>query len=541
MTTTTLPLTNQAQAMLKELQRTAGTLGAQVDQALQAEAQKVQQTAGTQATQGTQTALDCDVLEKILLSAMPAQTQLIQRAKACGLKHHCDKTNGQFLSQILSMRIEKDTQVAYNPPPAVHRPIRVDPLYATFTMAPDASVMLLFNARNVDKNGQPLLMKVVARDSFDMKSLDLTKYRTDPNGTQPDVVRVKDSASYVETKDIDETEFSFGDPLKQVSLSKSGDEISTSVWVRPENINRTLVFRGMTGPAGSVVPNTAAPLPQFNRTETGDTIDTTPVATFDERIRVSLAAKSTLPAGTWLGTAGAGAHVDATLHVDRGLIFEPGATASVQLAGLATATINVAIDAKDAHLNGNASTSVAATLNPGATLRQILESTVNRASKSAGNDNSTVQKRLVDCVFADAASRTIGDKALAPLGDVRVDAATMSAMKIACNVKPLPGDPQKNGTKVSLTLDDQFLTAAKDTSFNGWKIAVGFTDEQGVWQEQARSVGGTNSKKESFTFDVTDFDAQQKKNANLEVRLFNADGVPAQRVLVPFREMHWGN
>ena len=31
--------------------------------------------------------------------------------------------------------------------------------------------------------------------------------------------------------------------------------------------NRTLVFRAMPGPANTIVPNPAAPLPQMNRTE----------------------------------------------------------------------------------------------------------------------------------------------------------------------------------------------------------------------------------------------------------------------------------
>ncbi len=538
MTTTTLPLTNQAQAMLKELQRQSGVLSAQVDQVVQQEAQKLQ---STQSPTQTTAAMDCDVLEKILLSAMPAQTQLIQRAKSCGMKHHPDNTNGRFLTQILSMRIEKETAVVYNPPAIGHTPVRTDPLYATFTLAPNADVMLLFNARDVDNNGNPLLMKIVARDSADLTKLDLKKYRTDPNGTQPDIVRVKDGASYVETKDIDETEFAFGDPLKQVSLDKGGDEISTSVWVRPENTNKTNVFHQTRNAQGLIVPNFTQPLPQFNRVQVGDNLDTTAVKTFDERIRLTMSAKSTLPAGVWLDENQVGAHVDVGLAVDRGLIFEPGSKAVVGLGGAANANVIVDVDKTDAHLLGNASTQTAATVNAGSSLRQILSSTLTRTSSAQanGSDQQQTTRRVVDVVYSDAAARIIGNKALNPMGDVVVPQAELTNMKLGCTAKPMqnPADPQSDGARISLVVGDAFLSGA---DFSGYKIVAGFRDENGAWQEQTRTVGGPQSKKEAFTFDVGDFDDQQKKNANVELRLFNKDGVPAQRVLVPFREIHWG-
>ena len=541
MTTTMLPLTNQAQAMLKEIQRQAGVLSAQVDAVVQQEAQKLQATQATQPTQQTTTAMDCDVLEKILLDAMPAQSQLIQRAKSCGLKHHPDKTNGRFLTQILSMRIEKETAVAYNPPPALHTPRRIDPLYATFTMAPNADVMLLFNARDVDSNGNPLLMKIVARDSADLTKLDLKKYRTDPNGTQPDVVRVKDSASYVETKDIDETEFSFGDPLKQVSIDKSGDEISTSLWVRPDNTDKTNVFAAMRDPSGRFVPNMSQPYAHLNQVRAGDNLDTTPVKTFEDKIRVSLAAKPTLPAGAWLDDGGAGAHVDVTLHVDRGLIFEPGSNASVNVSGFVSAAVSVAVDKADAHLLGNASTSTKASVNASATLRQILTAPITRTAQAQvnGSDRNSSSRALVDVVYADAASRKVGDRNFSPLGDTTVAQADLKTMKMACTAKPMsnPSDPEDDGARVTLALDDAFLNGA---DYSGYTIVAGFRDEKGQWQEQKRAVAGAQSKRESFSFDVGDFDDQQKKNANLEIRLFNKDNLPAMRVLVPFREIHWG-
>lgn len=267
-TTTQLPLNTQAQAMLRSFHRQAGVLPATVEQTIAQQAQTTQ--AG-----GTAVALDCDALEKLLLAAMPDQKQAIQQAKGCAATYHCDKTNGRFLTQILSMRIEKETVNAYQPP-APTPPVVRDPLYATFTMAPDADVMLLFNARDVDEKGQPLLMKVVARE-------------------------------------------------------------------------------------------------------------------------------------------------------------------------------------------------------------------------------------------------------------------------LSCTAKPLPRDPEEDGVTVSLALDDGFLAAAagRNASFKDYTMVVGFTDVDGSWKEQSRSVGSDASTKVAFAFECNDFDGLQKKNGNLEARVFTADGVPAQRVLVPFREIYW--
>ena len=60
------------------------------------------------------------------------------------------------------------------------------------------------------------------------------------------------------------------------------------------------------------------------------------------------------------------------------------------------------------------------------------------------------------------------------------------------------------------------------------------------------TVTGSKSKKEELTFEIPDFDALQKpKDAQgvgakrLEVRIYNADGVPAERIQIPFRATSW--
>jgi hypothetical protein len=242
---------SQAAALVKDFQRQAGMLAAPVEQALA----QVQQADPAKP-------LTLQQVEQVLLSAMPEQKSVIQGSCQRAACYHPDNKNPRFLTQILSMKIEKESDFVVRPNPVNAPPVRRDPLYATFTMDPKADFMLLFNARDVDKNGQPLLMKVVARERADITKLDLTRYRMqDP--TKPDVVKIANDQSYVETKDVHETEFQFGDPLKQVSVGNDGKELSTSVWVRPENVNKEFAFNGMwdnpNAPANArrIVPNRA--------------------------------------------------------------------------------------------------------------------------------------------------------------------------------------------------------------------------------------------------------------------------------------------
>lgn len=539
-TTTQLPLNAQAQAMLRAFHRQAGIVPGTVEQSIAQQANQNVQAGGTAV------AIDCDALEKILLQAMPDKTQAVAAAKGTATTYHCDTTNGRFLTQILSMRIEKETANVYSPPVPTP-PVARDPLYATFSMAPDADVMLLFNARDVDDKGQPLLMKVVARDRFDINNLDLTHYRTQAGNT-PDVVRVKDGASYVETKDIHESEFAFGDPLKQVSLNGKGQELSTSVWVRPENLDLQKYYR-----PGIVNNRWAAdltqPLPQFDRRTTGDTLDKTPVKSFSERVRVSLQTNN-LQRGAWLDTAATGGAVKAELVVGRGYIFEPGSRGLVSIGSqssvqFVSGNVGVSVAKDDAHLLGNTPATAQLSIHPSATLRQVLSSTVSHKTyaQDGASDAADRQTTLQQLVFADAAGRTIAGRVMSPLEDVTLVQSDLAAAKMACTCKPLPRDPEEDGVTVKLTLDDGFLATAtgQTASFKGYTMVVGFTDVDGTWKEQSRTVNSDASKHESFSFDVDAFDEMQKKNGNLEVRLFNADNVPAMRVLVPFREIHWGN
>ena len=107
---------------------------------------------------------------------------------------------------------------------------------------------------------------------------------------------------------------------------------------------------------------------------------------------------------------------------------------------------------------------------------------------------------------------------------------------------------QNDGVKLSLTLGEGFLAAeAGKASVKGYTIQVGYFDETNKWIEAKPHVVGneTTSKKTTFTFDVPDFDALQKgarqgePGRNIEIRMYNADGIPAERIQIPFRDATW--
>ena len=159
-----------------------------------------------------------------------------------------------------------------------------------------------------------------------------------------------------------------------------------------------------------------------------------------------------------------------------------------------------------------------------------------------GNDRSATSKSAVDLIYGATRDKiTVGANKLSPLADVTIKTAEMAANKIALTAEPI-ADPNNDAVKIQLKLDDAFLGVADGASVKGWKMSVGFQDASGKWVSVGeRGVKTGASKAESFPFDVDDFDALQQKDQKLEVRLFNAEGVPAQRVILPFRDVSWAD
>jgi hypothetical protein len=639
-----IQLNQQASAALGEIVRqNKGQLPSAVEERLAAIENQATQNAG-QAGQVAQTPLTLQDVEKILQQAMPNQSTQIKQACEIGSGYHPDGKNAKFLTQILSAKVQKIDEVLFRQPTTPAAPRRYDPYFAELTVDPKAQNVLLFNATNVDRNGNALLMKVVMRmtpklDAIvlngeaeleklakdiapkfmrhngnitessvrqwlglphdgntdtntinwmnqvaqnaawmqqnvpggleartrigeltkelnevkqryideQLPKLDLTRYRREPPEAKPDVTLIGSSASFIKTADFNEHEFAFGDALKQTSLGANNKELSSSVFIRPEGEQWN---RAWSDPAN----HNGRQIAQDNRETRETALDTAArgghVRTYDDRIRVSVKAKEgqTLTPGSWLDEAGGLQKLDVNLHLDRGLIFEPGSNARVNILGK---NFDTGVPKDDAQLLGNAASSHAVdTAGQNQTVRQFLQSQVRRDSWAQPNQSDNTQQNftVAQMVYANAASINVGARTLKPIGDTVLTQLELAANKIKLDAIPIE-DPQNDGVKVRLTLDEGFLGAeAGKASVKGYTIQVGYFDENNQWIEaKSRTVGAdTKSKKEEFTFEVPDFDALQKPNPqagaakHLEIRLYNADGIPAERIQVPFREVVWG-
>lgn len=492
----------------------------------------------TEAAQAKGQPLDAKELENILTQAMPAQkSKIATAAKACcGSSYHCDGKKADFLTQMLDFRITKETAEVFRQPPT-RRTYR-DPLEASFVLDNDAQVVLLFNARDVDASGRPLLMKVVAREGAKIDDVDLSQYRTNWAEGKEDIRTISKTAAYLEIKDTNESEFAFGDPLLQVSLDKKGKELSRGVAVNPTNTQVTHFFQGKNV-GGKLVPDTTNPFPgRAPQTATAPSLDRQAVVSFDDRIGLEMKCKDNFPEGGWLDTKAA--FVDAKLRVEPGLIFEPDTTATVTFAG---ATIKTAVANNDAFLVGSEGGEMAVNMSSfgNHTLRQLLSQPISRHTQSGGGsaDANQVNQPAVRMVFPHPERIGVGAGNLAPLADKTVQHAQFAASKLNAEFRPVTDNT--GGQQVCVRLEDGFLSAKDGASVKDWTVVVGFTDHAGKWQ-QCDSVTVKNKTKsgcEEFSLNLENAAAMHKANRNLEVRVFNNDGIPAQRVNIPIRQIEW--
>jgi len=526
-TTNAIKLDSGAYQLLARIQNKGGTICGKVQSKI------------AKACEGRAKPLTADQLEKVLTQAMPKQANVITDAsKATATsRYRCD-SNGptDFMTQFLELRIEKDVARVHRRP--VTRPYR-DPLHAEFIMDKEAQTLLLFNARDIDENGRPLLMKIVAREGVDLDGLKLSAYRTRWEEGKPDVETVAKNASFIAIKDTNESEFEFGDGVVHVSFDAKNEELSRGVRIAPKNLETTRYFPGRRDETGNIVPDTTR---RENRTPTkrdGPTLDKTPVNTFDDKIKFAISCKDSFPEGAWLNAKSH--HFEAKAFLEPGLIFEPGAFANVKVLNT---NLRTEVSEADAFLVGSAGTSADIDLSAfqNHTLLQLLSQSVRRDSESkpsSSSDRSTKSWKLSDLIFANKANIKIGAQSLRPLADTRLTKSTLPNTKISAHYQQIADNPK--GQRLCVNLDKGFLASEEGTSIKNWSVVAGYTDENGQWQEAKRMKVSNkcSSSKANFNFNLADAPALYKSNRELELRVFNAEGVPAQRILVPFKEISW--
>jgi len=523
-----LQLDTQAKQLLSFVQQQTTRIDAKVEAQI------------TQKATQTGKALSKDQLEQLLIQALPEHKDTIKKLGTQCMCHQSDGTNGDFVTQLVGLhKIEKERAQVYSQPQYV-RPTR-DPLTAKFILAKEADVMLLFNASKFDQSGRPLLMKIVARESMKDKLPDISNYHT--LSKTPDVQYVANDAAFLETKDENETEFDFGDAIAQVSLDKKGKELSRSGAVAPTNERVTQFFSGMW--EGSViVPNLASPVGVTPTTEAGAQLDNSHVQRFEDRIELSLKAKADFPKGGWLEVPAS--NVDTTMTVHPGYLLEPGSIGSVAFAG---ASIDASVPKDDFSFigSGSGTASVAAENYSGWTLAQFLNQSVRQTTKSQssnGSDAQVVDTAVSALIYPKPEQIEIGGVALQPLGDRVVNKADFAAAKISAHVEPLHADPEKNGQELVIDLAKGFLTG-KGESMAGWRIEAGYfagPSQGNAWvgSEAVKVTAQSGSPEKCLRIQMPNAPEVVGANKNLEIRVYNAQGVPAQRVLIPMTQLPWG-
>lgn len=522
-----LKLDAQASQLLSFVQQQTSRIDAQLEAKITAKCESIGKP------------LDKAQLEQLLVQAMPEHTDTIKKLGDACVCHHSDGKKGDFITQMVGLhRIEKDRNAIYSAP-QVTRPAR-DPLFAKFIMAKNADVLLLFNASKFDDAGRPLLMKIVARESMKDKLPDISNYHTLTK--TPDVQYVADDAAFVDLQDQNEAEFAFGDAIAQVSLNAKGKELSRSGAVGPTNQQITRLFYPKHGPSG-LEPDLAQPSGHAPQVTAGPQLDTSAVQSYENRIELTMSAKPEFTKGGWLDEPATS--VAATLTVQPGYLLEPGANGRVSFV---STQLDTAVPAEDFSFIGSESkTGAVATEGYGMTVGSLLQQSVRQetwSTTSNGADQTTVDRPAYQILFSKPENIEIGGAALQPLADRQLTKADLAAAKIKAHVEPLAGDPEQDGQKIVLDLGKGFLAGKNGESMAGWRIEAGYfagASQNNEWVgTDAVVASASGSPAKCLTLALPNAPEALLANRNLEIRVFNAQGVPAERVLIPLTELSWG-
>lgn len=502
-------------------------VSAQVDQAIQAKI----------AANGN-VPLTAKQLEEVLCQAMPSHAQQIQQASSGCATHQCDGKNGKFVSTVATLMIEKERNGVYQKPQVPPAPRR-DPLIAEVLIGKDVDFLVIANAGVFDSGKKPLAIKVLARERADLSKLDsvLKDFHT-TWGATPDIVKVANDAAYFKLQDEQEHEFQFGHGIAAVSFDAKGGEMGRNGKIQPQNKLVTHLFHPKVE-NGQLVPDLTKPVgaPQVTQ---GPQLDQTQVQAYQDAIELKIGLNANAPKGAWLDTKLQ--FVSAELNVGQGYILEPGGSSTVQLYNT---QVSGSVAADDFSFEGSkpGKANVALATWHAHTLANLLNQNVVETTRSVnGSDQRSTNTPAKNFIFRNAEHVQVGSAQLVPLQDRVLTGEQIKEAGIRAQIQPLPGDAQNDGFCVSLALAQGFATGKKPASLEGWTIEVGYSSPSGWVEAGSRKIDGSSvSGKENFILAVDNPTEAIASNRNLEVRLRNADGLPATRILVPFKELKWGN
>lgn len=482
--------------------------------------------------------LTAQQLQEVLIQAMPDKASQIQeQASACG--HQCDGKNGKFISTVASVLIEKERNGVYYQP-AVNPTPRRDPLTTEIILGKDTDFAVQANAGVFDADGHPLAQKVVVRERADLKKLgEVLKGFHTTWGDKPDIVKVSNDAAYLKLIDEQENEFQFGHGVALVSFDAQAKEQGRNGKTNPTNKLTTHLFYPKND--GSGQPDTTHPSGHAPQIQTGPTLDNTHVQTFKDTVGVKLEIAANLDKGLWMDVPLA--HVKTTLNLEKGLIREPGTQANATLMNVA---INTSVANDDFSFAGGAGGTgvLNAASYPGYQLAHLLGQNVQVTSRSnpTTTDQNVEQIPVKSLLYKDADAIKLGGEKFVPLGDQAATGETLAQRGIEASIQPLAGDPQADGFCVKLALNKGFISADSPADLKGYTIEAGFRGADGKWNDAGSVKVTAQGASPSAKFEVALDNATEAvaSSRQLEIRVRNADGLPAGRVMIPFKELKWG-
>lgn len=499
-----------------------------------------------QASEGSKAPIDVDQIAAYLLATCPAEQQKIQDAVLQFKKDECGAAPKDG-SNLIELMFKKNIDVVGNP--NVQRPTAItprwDPMIGSVYLDKDTAFAALCNAADWQDGGQMRVMHMIGRESALAcgKKPDLEASNLVWDAEKNKVQTVGDKAGVVKFEDRHDEEFEPGDATAVIFFDKNGKETKRIGTNDPDG-EITVNFKWQHQPDGS---------PWATQVYTAQNADAQSLNHQGVRFSLGRAVKvdqAKLQAYVQDRSSTQGAWInqplkdlDVTLFADRGLHREPGSRVSVTFLNT---SIQSAIKAEEDKwkLQGNKPQAKVVDLKQyqAQNIGWLLSNTVNLESRMVEGkhaDSTTTSRPLRDVIYADAVQAIqVGGAQFQALGDTQLKAEDMKSRGFdAYFLESEDGKPRP-----VVELDAGFITSKEsEVSLKGWRVDVGYRDPQGKWQgcESFRLKNSTKSEAGTLELPVIEDYAVFKSGSvkELELQVYNANGVPASRLRVPLDQL----
>lgn len=499
-----------------------------------------------QASEGSKAPIDVDQIAAYLIATCPAEQAKIQDAVAQYKKQECGETPKDG-SNLIELMFKKNIDVVGNP--NIPRPTAItprwDPMIGSLFLDKDTAFAALCNAADWQDGGQMRVMHMIGREGAvacgkqpDLKASNLT---WDPEKNK--VQTVGDKAGVVKFEDRHDEEFEPGDATAIVFFDKNGKETKRIGTNDPDG-EVTVNFKYQHAPTGgswATMVYNAQNADAQNLNHHGVQFSLGRAVKVDQAKLQAYVQDRSGAQGAWLSQPLK--DLDVTLFADRGLHREPGSRVHVTF--LNTAIVS-AIKAEEDNwkLSGNKPQAKVVDLAQyqGQNIGWLLSNNVNLESRMLEGkhaDSTTTARPLRDFIYQDAVQALeVGKAPFQTLGDTAIKGEEMNTRGFdAYFVEAEDGKPRP-----VVELQAGFLSSKdSDVSLKGWRVDVGYRDLQGKWQgcESFRIKNATKSEAGTLELPVIE-DYAVFKSGNvkeLELQVYNANGVPATRLRVRLDEL----